>query len=197
MKLVWLSILLCFQLIINGQEISYKDSMDHYQAEYIKKHEVVTGVDKQFFRFFDIDSSYKVTASVEKIKDGKWFMMETSGTIKKTFRVYAILHFTIHDTLVQLPIYQSQNLMQTAKYKDLLFLPFTDLTCGDESYASGRYIDFSLNDIVNNKLVIDFNTAYNPYCAYVSGKYNCPIPPLENQLPVTIRAGEKTFAKTH
>ena len=123
--------------------------------------------------------------------------METSGIIKKTFRVYGVLHFTINDTAVSLNIYQSQNLMNTDEYKNHLFLPFTDLSSGEETYAAGRYIDMSTADIINNKVVIDFNKAYNPYCAYVSGKYNCPIPPKENQLPVMIAAGEKTFVKNH
>ena len=54
-----------------------------------------------------------------------------------------------------------------------------------------------IGDIVQNKATIDFNKAYNPYCAYVSGKYNCPVPPKENELPVAIPAGEKLFEKVH
>jgi uncharacterized protein (DUF1684 family) len=123
--------------------------------------------------------------------------METSGPIKKTFRVYGILYFTIHDTAVKLNLYQSQNLMTTNEYKNYLFLPFTDISSGEETYAAGRYIDISTEDIVDNKVILDFNKAYNPYCAYVSGKYNCPIPPKENQLAVAIHAGEKIFAQPH
>ncbi len=85
--------------------------------------------------------------------------------------------------------------MAVAEYKDQLFLPFTDLTSGEESYAAGRYIDLIFDDILDNKVIIDFNKAYNPYCAYVSGKYNCPIPPRENSLNVAILAGEKNFGK--
>jgi uncharacterized protein (DUF1684 family) len=76
-----------------------------------------------------------------------------------------------------------------------LFLPFTDLTSGEESYAAGRYIDLSFSDVTGDKVVIDFNKSYNPYCAYVSGKYNCPIPPRENSLNIAILAGEKTYGK--
>jgi uncharacterized protein len=117
--------------------------------------------------------------------------------IKKNYRVFGKMYFTVNDTAVTLNIYQSQALMQEEKYKDLLFIPFADITTGEETYSSGRYLDFSINDIVNDRLVIDFNKAYNPYCAYVSGKYNCPIPPRENFLPVAILAGEKTFAMPH
>lgn len=179
-----------------GQDI-YKDSMNSYIARYVKDHEVVTGNAKQSFRFFPINEKYKVTARFEKATESKWFAMETSGPIKKTFRVYGTLHFAINDTPVTLNIYQSQNLMNTSEYKDHLFLPFTDLSSGEETYPAGRYIDLSTGDIVDNKMILDFNKAYNPYCAYVSGKYNCPIPPKENQLAVAIYAGEKIFAQPH
>jgi uncharacterized protein (DUF1684 family) len=66
--------------------------------------------------------------------------------------------------------------MTTKQYKDHLFIPFTDATSGEETYESGRYIDLEINDIANDKVLIDFNKAYNPYCAYVSGKYNLPDP---------------------
>ena len=86
--------------------------------------------------------------------------------------------------------------MKHKKLKDYLLVPFGDATSGFESYGGGRYMDFNIPDIKNNKVVLDFNKAYNPYCAYVSGKYNCPLPPRENELPVAIFAGEKTFTKT-
>lgn len=182
-------------LLTSSGQTSYKDSIRHFLDEYVKNHEVVTGADKKSLRFFPIDESYRVIATFEPASETKWFSMETSGTIKKIFRVYGTLHFTIHDTLVTLNIYQSQGLMQLGQYKDLLFLPFTDLSSGGETYATGRYIDLAITDIKEKKLIVDFNKAYNPYCAYVSGKYNCPIPPRENQLPVRILAGEKVFGK--
>lgn len=179
-----------------GQD-HYKDSMISYQANYVQNHEVVTGTDKELFRFFQVDEKYKITALFEKKNDSKWFSMETSGTTRKIFRVYGVLRLVINDTAIKMNIYQSQNLLNSDEYKDQLFLPFTDLTSGEETYGAGRYIDLVIGDIVDNKLVIDFNKAYNPYCAYVSGKYNCPIPPKENDLPVAILAGEKIFEKTH
>jgi uncharacterized protein (DUF1684 family) len=189
--------ILSFSLFYGHSQDLYKDSLDNYLSTYVQKHEVVTGNDKQFFSFFPVNEKYKVTALFEEMQNSKWFSMETSGTIKKTFRVYGVLHFAINDTPVTLNLYQSQNLMNIAEYKNHLFLPFTDITSGEETYAAGRYIDLDISDIKNNKVVIDFNKAYNPYCAYVSGKYNCPVPPKENQLAVAILAGEKTFTKTH
>jgi uncharacterized protein (DUF1684 family) len=177
-----------------GQD-SYKDSMNSWLANYVENHEVVTGDAKQYFSFYPVDPNYRVVANFKKANNFHWFAMETSGTIKKTFRVYGMLRFMLNDTLVSLNVYQSQSQMNTDEFQNHLFLPFTDLTSGDETYTAGRYIDLLIEDIVDNKVIIDFNKAYNPYCAYVSGKYNCPLPPRENELPVAIFAGEKTFTK--
>ena len=147
--------------------------------------------------FFTINEKYRITCRFEKTMNSPWFRMESSGPIKKNYRVYGIIHFTINDTAVALNIYQGQDLMTSKQYKDHLFIPFTDATSGEETYESGRYIDLEIKDIANDKVLIDFNKAYNPYCAYVSDKFNCPIPPAENRLMVAIRAGEKAFRKSH
>ena len=180
-----------------AQGNSYKDSIEAYFKKYIKEHEVVTGKDKNQISFYPVDEKYLIPCRFERTLNSSWFRMETSGPIKKNYRTYGILHFTIHDTAVTLHIYQSQDLMTTAKYRDHLFIPFTDATSGEETYESGRYIDLEIKDIIENRFTIDFNKAYNPYCAYVSGKFNCPIPPAENRLPVAIRAGEKAYGQQH
>ena len=84
--------------------------------------------------------------------------------------------------------------MQQEKRIYYLFVPLGDATSGFESYGGGRYMVFFIPDIKNNKVVLDFNKAYNPYCAYTTG-YNCPIPPIENLLKVAITAGEKNYGK--
>jgi len=175
-------------------QTAYKDSVQSYIEGYVKDHEVVKGDDKKYFQFFPIDESYRVVANFEKAKDSKWFLIETSGHEKKMYRVYGMVSFAIHDTLERLNLYQSQNLMADPEYKDYLVLMFTDGTSGNESYDAGRYLDFTLSDIKNNKVIIDFNKAYNPYCAYTRG-YNCPIPPKENNVSIPIRAGEKNYKK--
>jgi uncharacterized protein (DUF1684 family) len=178
-------------------QISYQDSIKHFINKYVATHDVLAEEDKKYLQFFPVDESYAVTADFKKATNAAWFEIPTSGKIKKTFRLYGVATFRIHDTTLTLHIYQSQNLLQTEKYSDYLFLPFTDLTTGEESYHTGRYIDLTLKDINGTKVQIDFNKAYNPSCAYVSGKYNCPIPPKENSLPVAIKAGEKSFNKPH
>ena len=176
---------------------TYEDTLKKHWANYVEKHEVVLEEDKKYLSFFPIDQKYKVQAKFERKEGSPWFLMETSGTQKKMYRVYGVLTFTIQDTVQQLYVYQSQSLMQTDQYKNHLFIPFTDANTGIETYATGRYIDLWMSDIVNNILFLDFNKAYNPYCAYVSGVYNCPIPPKENNLTVAIKAGEKAYSKSH
>jgi uncharacterized protein (DUF1684 family) len=176
-------------------QTTYKDSLQTFINDYVEKHEVVTGDDKKQMSFFPVNETYRITAKFERVKNGSWFSMPTSGTMKKVFRVYGTIHFNLHDTALTLNLYQSQQLMAVEEYREQLFLPFTDLTSGEESYAAGRYIDLTFSDIIGDKIVIDFNKAYNPYCAYVSGKYNCPIPPRENNLNVAILAGEKNYGK--
>lgn len=183
--------------ISHAQNKAYTDSIEKYFKKYVQEHEVVTGQDKAFIHFFPANEKFCLTARFERKLNSPWFQMETSGLIKKIYRIYGVIYFSVNDTPVTLNIYQSQDLMKTETYKDHLFIPFTDATSGEETYSSGRYYDFNTGDIIDDRLIIDFNKAYNPYCAYVSDKYNCPIPPRENFLPVAIRAGEKAFAKPH
>lgn len=192
MKYVFLLIVV-FCGYISIAQSSYRDSINSYIKNYINTHEVVKGDDRKQMHFFDVNEKYRVVAKFEKAQTGQWFEMPTSGRIKKVFRVYGVLSFRINDTLVKLNLYQSQGLMSNDQYKNYLFLPFTDATTGYETYESGRYTDLQTSDIKNNEVVIDFNKAYNPYCAYVSGVYNCPIPPAANHLPVAILAGEKVY----
>lgn len=176
------------------QDFSYADSVKNNRSKYVKEHEVVKGSDKKQMSFFPVDENYRVTTRVEIIEDAPWFSMETSSDKKKPYRVYAVLHFKLSNKELKLHVYQSKDLMKIPAYADHLFIPFIDETCGDESYENGRYIDLTITDIINGTYLLDFNKAYNPYCAYVSNKYSCPVPPKENHLPVAIKAGEKKMA---
>lgn len=197
MRIFFIIVCLAFTSFAFAQSKTYKDSIETYFKKYVKEHEVVAGKDKEFISFFPINEKYRMSCRFERTTNSPWFRMESSGQIKRNYRVYGIIHFIINDTAVTLNIYQSQDLMASKEYKDHLFIPFTDATSGEETYESGRYIDLDIKDIAADKYVIDFNKAYNPYCAYVSGKYNCPIPPAENRLMVAIRAGERSFGKAH
>lgn len=181
-----------------AQQASFTNSIKLYQKNYASTHEVVKGKERKLFRFYAPNIAYKVTCKFEALQDTTVIHMKTSGkTIPvKDFIRYGKLSFSIHDSLLQLTVFQSVSLKENDAYKNYLFVPFTDITTGDETYGSGRYIDILTTDITNNSAVLDFNKAYNPYCAYTTG-YNCPVPPKENHLPVAIKAGEKTFAKSY
>jgi uncharacterized protein len=178
---------------------SYIDSIKAYQRHYfddlVKEERLPFElVDSNKINFFKINEEYRIAAKFKRIIDTVGFNILThSGKQKKHF-IYGSLSFKLQNKKQTLYIYQSASLSATEGYEDYLFLPFTDLTCGKESYGGGRYLDYKWSDIKDNKLVIDFNKAYNPYCAFGSG-FNCPIPPKENFMKVKVRSGEKAFYK--
>ncbi len=181
-----------FTIAVSAQS-NYRRQLTNFRSAYISHHEVVKGKEKNYFRFFSVDSSYRVTATFEKIDDTTGFTMKTSAGTDQAYFKYGKISFGIKDTTLQLYIYQSKQLRYTS-YKDYLFIPFTDLTTGEISYPGGRYLDLLKTEIIDNRLVVDFNKAYNPYCAYADG-YHCPLPPRENFVAFAIKAGEKNFAK--
>ncbi|HEV7330737.1 MAG TPA: DUF1684 domain-containing protein [Flavisolibacter sp.] len=175
----------------------FTDSLQTFRENYIQTHEVVLGRNRSKMTFYPIWSGYRIVARFTKADNSQWLSFPTSGKTNQVYKVYGTLHFRLNGKNLLLNVYQSQDLMQSEAYRNYLFLPFTDATNGSETYEGGRYIDLTIQDIQNNTVLLDFNKAYNPYCAYVSGKYNCPIPPKENALPVAIKAGEKAFAAAH
>ncbi|ANH81918.1 hypothetical protein A8C56_13905 [Niabella ginsenosidivorans] len=178
-------------------QTTYRDSLERFLKNYVKEHQVVPEVDKKYFRFFPVDEQYRVVADFTPATDTAWFEIPTSSGKNKKYRAYGRLHFSINGQQLELTVYQSHFLMQYNQYWNYLFLPFKDATNGKETYETGRYLDLKTTDIKNNRLTLDFNKAYNPYCAYVATGYSCPVPPKENHLPVAIKAGEQKFAKPH
>lgn len=142
--------------------------------------------------FFEPDTSYIVKALFERTPDAVPFFMPTTTDRKTEEVLYGIAHFTLNGAEHQLEIYQSLELLDQEEYEDYLFLPFMDVTNGEETYGGGRYIDLSIPE--GDTLVIDFNKAYNPYCAY-NKKYSCPLVPRQNYLRTKVRAGVKNFKK--
>jgi hypothetical protein len=140
--------------------------------------------------YFPIDYTYYVKAIFKKIKKGKWFKMPTTTDRIAWYRRFAVLEFELEGKKYTLTAYQNQDLIRRPEYKDYLFIPFRDLTSNKETYGGGRYIDLRMPD--GDTIILDFNLAYNPYCAY-NYKYSCPIPPKENTLDMEIRAGEQIF----
>jgi uncharacterized protein (DUF1684 family) len=172
---------------------SYNDSLKVYQQQYINDLHKVIKDDTAFIRFYPVNRKMIVEAAVTLLPDEKSFKMTTSSGKTKEAQKYALLQFNLNGKPCRLYAYQLLKLKEKAETANELFLPFIDPTCGKESYGGGRYIDLNLTDIKDGKIVIDFNKAYNPYCAFTTG-YNCPIPPRENVLTVAVKAGEKYMA---
>ncbi len=138
--------------------------------------------------YFPFSEEYQVEAVFTKDK-GKVFEMPTSTDRLPKYRRYGYVDFLIGEDSCRLEVYQSIALKKMKEYRDHLFIPFRDLTSGKESYGGGRYLDIKIPE--GDKVILDFNQLYNPYCAY-SYRYSCPIPPKANTLNVKIKAGEKT-----
>jgi len=118
-------------------------------------------------------------------------MATNTGEIRDGLR-YGFFEFDAEGQRCRLQVYRLDDSGDSGKAS--LFVPFRDSTSGRETYGAGRYID--LDENASGIYELDFNRAYNPYCAYGEG-YSCPIPPEENRLAIPIRAGEKIYALAH
>lgn len=198
-KFLNILVLLTFSISF-GQKSFVKDSVIAFQkqinSEYKdEKESPLLEKDLKKFKsldFYPINETFFVLAKFVRTPNEKPFEMPTTTTRKPIYVKYGEAHFSIDGKNFKLNIYQSQDLKKIEKYKNSLFLPFTDLTSGVESYGGGRYVDLQIPE--GDSISIDFNSAYNPYCAY-NHKYSCPIPPQENDLAIEIKAGVKKFKK--
>src|SRR5574339_223163 len=107
MRITFIIVSFALANTVFAQSKIYKDSMETYLKKYVKEHEVVKGKDKDLMSFYHVTEKYLVTCKFERKLDMPWFRMESSGPIKKNYRVYGIIYFTINDTAVALNIYQS------------------------------------------------------------------------------------------
>lgn len=139
---------------------------------------------------FPIDENFIVKATFTKSKNEKSFEMKTTTDRAPLYVKYGEISFVLNGEKFNLNVYQNLELIKRPGFKKHLFLPFSDLTSGNETYIGGRYIDLQIPK--GETIIIDFNQAYNPYCAY-NYKYSCPIVPLENDLATHIKAGVKKF----
>lgn len=146
-----------------------------------------TGLD-----FYKFDSTYVVNAKLTKTPNAKPFKMKTTTEQRPDYVQYGVVIFTLKGKEYKLNIYQNLGLLDKEGYEDYLFLPFLDDTNGSGSYPGGRYTEARIPE--GDIILIDFNTAYNPYCAY-NDKYSCPIVPSENYIATEITAGTKAYVK--
>jgi len=163
-------------------------------TEYMDKDKSpLTAEDRPDFKghpFFPIDEKYFVIAEFVRTENEKPFAMKTSTTRLPMYEKYGEVHFNLNGKSLKLNVYRSLDLAKQDEYKNYLFLPFSDLTNGNETYIGGRYIDLRIPE--GNTIAIDFNQAYNPYCAY-NHRFSCPAVPQDNVLDIAIRAGVKKF----
>ncbi|PLW94346.1 MAG: hypothetical protein C0592_03045 [Marinilabiliales bacterium] len=176
----WLQSILDWQAEMNREFADTADSpLDEADLQHFE------GLD-----FFAPDSAYCVQATMILVKDSKAFPMKTTTDRAPMYRIYGYLHFKINGKAQKLAAYQRIEFSTSDDYADYLFIPFTDLTNGNETYYGGRYMDIQINP--SGMYTLDFNMAYNPYCAY-SDRWSCPLVPEENALDCKIEAGVKKF----
>jgi uncharacterized protein (DUF1684 family) len=134
--------------------------------------------------YFPVDPAYTVPAALKLSDDRPVFEMPTSTGAFRKMQLVGTLEFTFEGERRSLGAFVEDGTQQITN----LFVPFADLTTGMDTYAAGRYLD--IEPTTTGYYTIDFNRAYNPYCAY-NATYECPFPPPSNRLNVAIRAGER------
>ena len=133
--------------------------------------------------YFPISEKYKVRAEFHKNSRERIVKIAVTDGSQREYLVFGNVHLHLEGKELDLNVYKP-----VKKESDYLFIPFYDITSADLTYGGGRYVEPVLID--GKTIEIDFNLAYNPYCAY-NHTYKCPIPPQENNLQVSILAGEK------
>ena len=142
----------------------------------------------QGLRYFSPDLKYKINAKLVPIENKKVIGLPTSDGQEKKYLEQAYAEFELDGMLNRLLILE---ITDQGPYRGTLFLAFADETSARETYGAGRYLEVKKVPGASS-VVLDFNKAYNPYCAY-SNNFSCPFPPKENILKVAIKAGEKSY----
>jgi uncharacterized protein (DUF1684 family) len=145
--------------------------------------------DRRAFRhlnYYDVDPTFVVKATLHRNQNPPRLTITTTTGESRDAINYGTLGFTLLGKRLRLSVYKFAD----QRGAQSLFVPFRDSTSAKETYGAGRYIDLDENE--TGEYILDFNRAYNPYCAYNEG-YSCPIPPRENRLSAAITAGEKIY----
>ena len=135
--------------------------------------------------YFDPDPSFNITADFQKNQAQEELTLIANDGETRQYTIYGTAVFTISNVPCSLLVLSSESELGTK-----MFIPFMDETSGQETYGAGRYLEAALPLV--DKIQLDFNEAYNPYCAYMDG-YTCPFPPKANKLSVAVLAGEKVY----
>ncbi len=165
-------------------ERSMKDRFmaHHAESPFVSEH--IDGFSG--LRYFPIQEKYRIRATLRRLKGPEEAYLRTNRDGQAVMRYLGDLEFQIDGRPLKLRVYHAGEGVGTS-----VFVPFRDGTSGDDSYGPGRYITLELNE--SDEYELDFNRAFNPYCAYTDA-YECGFPPAENDLPVPIPAGEKVWS---
>ncbi len=174
-----------------------EDHIERMDAEFKDPaHSPLTEEDRAEFTHLDRfgpDPAYVVQATFRPAKRPVRFGMRTSTDRTPEYEDIGVLHFRLKGRKCRLHVYRNVELARQEEYRNALFVPFTDASNGEESYGGGRYLD--LEGPLGRTVEVDFNRAYNPYCAY-NARYSCPVPPRENHLDLPVHAGVRSY-KAH
>ena len=147
-------------------------------------HSPLTPEQKQNFsglKYFPENPDLDLTVEVERFDKGDMVKIQTNTGDVQTYERFGRFEFVLEGEEASLTIYSNE-------YG--FFLPFADSLAGEETYGAGRYLE--PEELPDGRFKVDFNQAYNPYCAY-NPNWSCPLTPFENRLKVPIQAGEKVF----
>ncbi len=162
----------------------FRKAKDHFFKTSVQS--PLTGEQKRRFRgltYFPENPALRFELPLERYEKPEHVQMQTSTGDVQDFVHVGQVRFQVNGQEAKLQVYQSPA-------SESYFIPFVDATAPEETYGAGRYLD--PEEISNDKLLVDFNLGYNPYCAY-NDRWSCPYPPPQNRLHVRIEAGEKRF----
>ena len=170
---------------IDNKYITTIQSLRSNKDSYLKKDTSSPIENKANFKglkYFEINPTFKIAGKIDRLTSGQTINISMSGGETEEYEAYGNVTFEIEGVKCALKIFKTP--------EGNLFLPFKDLTSNKETYGAGRYLDFGVEDVKDNRLTIDFNKAYQPFCAY-NHTFTCPVPPAENFLNVSVKAGER------
>ena len=130
--------------------------------------------------FYLFDPSWRFVGDLERLNPQRFIEIPTTKGRTQPYLEYGRFPFERDGRVATLVVHRP------VEYPDQYFIAFTDSTSGGETYGGGRYVH--LDSLDTHRFVLDFNKAYNPYCAW-DESWICPLPPPENKLPFAVRAG--------
>ncbi len=194
-KIIWIivpvAVIVFFLSQAGSSENKYQDEIDDFWED---KHDFFrnsqaspftqTGTEYHEVEFFPADPKFKVTATLDRFTTREIETIGNSDGTTTRYLKFAIARFEIDKQPQQILI------LKTLGFGNQYLTAFGDETSGSSTYGGGRYLDLSIGK--SDRIEIDFNKAYNPYCAYFED-FTCPLPPIENLMNIAIEAGEKVY----